>query len=98
MNFTFKTIKPTGKYRSFEDDYHQIKLNKKVCGDIGYKKPYKIGLQVIKNDIFEDGNPNCIWKWITLDKKSESLQEAKEFLKNNFKLINDKYKIYTNDD
>jgi hypothetical protein len=49
---------------------------------------------VIKSDINEDGNPNCKWKWIKLGKKSESLQEAKEFLNENIETIMAKYNLH----
>ena len=93
--FTFKTEKATGRYRSIYPDTHNIKLNKFECGLIDDKKPYKIQLQVIKDDINKDGNPNCDWEWITLKKESESLQEAKNFLNENHEAIQLKYKIYT---
>lgn len=80
VKFTFKTDKPTGKYRSFFSASHYIKLKRVVIGTIDDELPFKIRLKVVKSDINEDGNPNCSWKWITLLKRSESLEEAKEFL------------------
>jgi hypothetical protein len=94
MKFTFKTDHPTGKYKSFEPDYHHIKLNKKDVGYISDEKPYKIRLQVIKENINENGNPNCVWKWATLKKQSETLQEAKDFLNTNFESITQELKLY----
>ncbi len=94
-NFAFKTDKPTGRYRSFESDNHLIKLNKVVVGSIDSEIPFKIRLMVIKKDILEDGNPNCNWKWITFKRKSESLEEAKEFLKTNYELITKNYNLIT---
>ena len=57
------------------------------------EKPFTIYLTVIKQDIYEDGNPNCDWKWIRLSKKSESLLEAKEWLNNSIKIILAKYNL-----
>ena len=96
MKFTFKTIKPTGKWKSFDNDNHIIKLNKKEVGYIidDDKKPFEIRLAVIKKDILEDGNANCVWKWITLKKESETLQEAKDFLNENINAILEKIEIY----
>jgi hypothetical protein len=94
MKFTFKTDKPRGPYSSFFSSQHSIKLQKQKCGSIGDKKPYKIRFQVLKDDIMEDGNPNCSWKWITLKKESTTLQEAKDFVNENFDAIMEKYKIY----
>ena len=92
MKFTFKTEKPTGRYRSFFSENHDIKLKKKKCGSI-VDRTWDIRLIVLKDDIMEDGNANCEWKWITLKKKSESLQEAKDWLNVNFISLNQKYKI-----
>jgi hypothetical protein len=94
MNFTFKTERATGKYRSFSPDRHVIKLNRKEVGLIEDKKPYKIRLAVIKKDIMEDKNPNCPWKWITLKHESESLDDAKKFLKENYDRIMELFNIH----
>jgi len=85
--FTFKTVKPTGKYRSFDDDDHLIKIKGFECGSIDDKKPHKISFMVWKND--EDrakpaDNKNCPWKWIRLKHESETLQAAKDWLNANF--------------
>jgi len=96
MKFTFKTTKPTGAYRAFYPSTHHIKLNKVDVGRIDDKKPYAIRFQVIKDDINEDGNPNCVWKWVTLGKKSETLDEAKKWLVDNTDLIVSKHNLYIN--
>jgi len=83
MKFTFKTTKPTGRYRSFESALHDIKLNKKIVGSILDKVPYTIGFTINKKDIMENGNPNCCWRWVRLKKEFTSLQEAKDFLNAN---------------
>jgi hypothetical protein len=95
MKFTFKTDHPTGQYRGFFPNTNHIKYNKinvgLIVGSSNYNNigPYKIRLQVIKNDIMEDGNPNCNWKWITLKHESATVQEAKDFLNNNIdKILN----------
>lgn len=97
QKFTFKTDKATGPFWSFSPDYHYIKLKKKQCGSIN-DKTWEIRLQVIKDDINEDGNPNCEWKWIQLKKKSDSLQEAKDFVNNHIEAILDKYNLYLDED
>jgi glutamine synthetase adenylyltransferase len=96
MKFTFKTEKPTGRYRAFDSDDHHIKLNKKRVGSI-VDGEWTIRLMVLKSDINEDGNPNCKWKWITLKKKSASLQEAKDWLNENFFAIIEKHRIIYSD-
>ena len=80
--FTFKTDKPTGKWRSFSNETHDIKLKGKLVGHIGHEKPFKISLMVMKTDADKnpDKNPNCPWKWIHLKKESNSLQEAKDYV------------------
>lgn len=89
---TFKTTKTTGRFRSFYGSQHDIKIKGQCVGEI-LDQEWKIRIMVIKEDINENGNPNCYWKWITLSKKSESLQEAKQFLLENWSLIENKYKI-----
>lgn len=93
MKFTFKTTKPTGKYAFLDKSSHDIKLNKKDVGSI-VDGTWIIRLKVVKNDIMEDGNPNCPWKWIALKKESSSLQEAKDFLNANFKTITEKFNLF----
>jgi hypothetical protein len=96
--FTFKTDKPTGRYRSFDSDSHYIKLKKKMVGIITSKPPHKIRLMVIKDGInIKDNNPNSTWKWITLKAEFNTVDEAKEFLKRNFNGINQKFKLYMDD-
>ena len=92
--FTFKTKKPTGRWRSFERSTHIIKIKGSKVGEINDEHPHKISLIVLKDDILEDGNSNCEWKWITLKKESNSVSEAKEFLINMCQLLKEKYKLY----
>jgi hypothetical protein len=94
MKFTFKTIKPTGRYKSFDNELHQIKLKGFEVGTINSEKPHRIRLMVIKDDINSDGNPNCTWKWITLDKSFSNVQEAKSYLNKVKDLVLDKYNLY----
>lgn len=93
MKFTFKTHKPTGRYKSFYSAFHDIKYKKIKIGSIDDKFPHTIRLMVIKADIMEDGNSNCKWKWISLVKKSNSIAEAKEFLNANMTAILVKFNI-----
>lgn len=93
MKFTFKTTKPTGRYRSFGHPYHEIKIKRIVVGAIDHKT-WKIRLIVKKEDILEDKNPNCPWKWIVLKKESASLQEAKDFLNKYAEEIMQKWNLY----
>jgi hypothetical protein len=92
--FTFKTEKPTGRYRSFFQNYHYIKLKKVEVGTIDDKERHKIRLQVIKADINEDGNPNCPWKMITFVMEFATVDEAKKFLNDHFDVITKKYNLW----
>lgn len=94
MKFTFKTIKPTGRHSWSYPDIHYIKLKGKQCGMISDKEPFSIQLMVVKSDIIKDKNPNCVWKHITLKKKSKTLEEAKGFLNKFCNEILNKYDIY----
>ena len=91
-NFTIKTIKATGKYSSFDKDYYQINLGGKEVGRLTTEN-FKIRLAVIKDDINSDGNPNCVWKWISLKGEFSTPKEAKEFLNKKKALIVKKYNL-----
>ena len=95
--FTFKTHHPTGMYRSFYPSHHYIKLKKKIVGMIGDKPPHRIRLQVIKDDINKDGNPNCTWEWITLKATSTNVDDAKAFLREETDVIIEKYNLFMED-
>ena len=93
MKFTFKTEKPSGKYKSFYPSAHYIKLKKKVVGEITDSNPHKIRLAVFKDDVMEDGNPNCLWKWVRLKNAFEDVEAAKTFLNANIKIILDRFNL-----
>lgn len=82
--FSIREIKPTGKWKSFSESEYQVKLDKQIVGELVYKKSFKVRLMVIKKDINEDGNPNCIWRWAIL-KTSElkTKEEVKSWLNEN---------------
>jgi hypothetical protein len=86
---TFKTVKSTGKYRSFQDPIHMIKWNKKQVGNIYVNHPgdgteyYDITLMIYKDDRHTDNNPNCVWKHIRLLRHHDSLKAAQDWLKVN---------------
>lgn len=96
--FTFKTEKPMGRYSSFYNPQHIIKFEKKDVGYIRSKSkfdggPFSVSLKVIKEDIMEDGNPNCKWRWISLKHESATLQEEKDWLNENREKIHIKWKF-----
>ena len=88
--FSFKTEKPTGKYRSFSPSYHYIKMNGVWVGEISDSYPHKIRLMVA------DENSSGGWCWIRLKKESESIADAKAWLNENYEAINKKFPIYIN--
>jgi len=91
--FTIKTTRPTGKYKSFYSNLHEVKLKGKVVGSIEDNSTFTIRLMVMKKDIMEDKNPNCEWKWIALKNEFASLNDAKLFLKENYKEITRLFKL-----
>jgi hypothetical protein len=94
--FTFKTVKPTGRWKSFDKDYHKIKLNGAVCGDILKENgKFFIRFMKIKEDIMSDGNANCPWKWVTLKASHATLQDAKDFIVANTSKILNQINLYT---
>jgi hypothetical protein len=94
--FTFKTEKPTGKWKSFSSDTHLIKLDKKQVGEISDEENHEISLYVIKNETDlakPNNNKNCDWKTITFKKQSKTLEEAKIWLNEHFESINSTYTL-----
>ena len=88
MKFTFKTHKATGRFRAFQSDSHDIKLKGKVVGAITDTKrseddKFKIRFMVKKGEKYNDNNTNCDWMWVQLKRKFETLDEAKEYLREN---------------
>lgn len=95
--FTFKLDKPSGAYRSFYKPSCDIKLNKRVCGSITYTKiinVFEIRFMVIKTDIMEDGNPNCVWRWVNVTKNFSTIDKAKEWIRQRNDSIQDELKLY----
>lgn len=77
-----------------------IKIDGKKVGNIlpptwrSVDNCWHIQLYVIKEDIMEDGNPNCIWRAITIGKKSHTEDEARDFLKENIDRICKRYNLF----
>tara|TARA_B100000953_G_scaffold290249_1_gene275091 strand:+ start:11197 stop:11508 length:312 start_codon:yes stop_codon:yes gene_type:complete len=81
--FQFRTDKATGRYASFQQDTHIIKLKRLEVGTIGDRKPFKISLSVVN----DKADQNCPFKWILLKVEFESLDEAKSFLQRHTEII-----------
>jgi len=95
--FTFKTTKPTGRYKSFESSTHDIKIKGKWVGSIDDEFPYKLRFMVHKEESELNENEPCTWKWIVLTKRNESIQGAKDWLNKNFEAITTKFKLRQSD-
>lgn len=94
MKFTFKTHKPSGRWKSFFNPNHVIKFKGVEVGSIDAEYPYSIRFMVIKKDIMEDNNPNCKWMWKKLSHKSVSLDYAKQFCNDNIEFILKTFTLY----
>ena len=83
--FTFKKDAPTGQYSWLYKASYDIKYKKVVVGSINETDDHKFicRFMIMKDDILEDGNNNCPWKWIQLKKQSDSVNEAIDFLQDN---------------
>lgn len=90
MKITFKTTKPTGRYRAFDSEYTEIKADGKVCGTFGSDKDgnVTVRLMAVKDgEKITDDNPNCPWKWVTLKARFQDLGAAKEWCVQNLPKI-----------
>ena len=80
-----------------------IKINGLICGYISHPDwtsksgEIRIRLMVYKEDINEDGNINCPWRWVTLKYIPEDDSQAREFLKNNVDKIVENLNLYYED-
>ena len=80
-------------YKEFIGDTHHIKFHTKRCGvfhklDNGL---WEVQLMVMKENLHEDGNPNCNWRWVNLKQKHDSLQDAKLWLNSNIEQVISQY-------
>jgi len=92
--FTFKDQHPTGRYRSFEHMYSEIKFKKKQCGtinELGGFNNWSISFMIKKEPTIAQPAP---FKHVTLKYKPNSLAEAKEWLKERTQLIQNQLDLY----
>jgi hypothetical protein len=79
-----------------------IKINKKTIGRImppswnSKDNGWKIQLMIIKKDIMEDKNPNCVWRNITFKNQPfcEKEEDARVWLRDNIEGIVKVWDIY----
>jgi hypothetical protein len=84
-------------------DFIDIKLRKKVIGQIISPSPlgrdhWRIGFQIVKKDIMEDGNPNCPWRWFWVKNDATDEESARSFVRLNFDRVAFVYKFWSHDD
>ncbi len=98
MKLSFKKEKKLTGLSSVGYPYQNvdIKVNKKKVGYISAPTwnngdLWRIRFSVVKKDIMEDGNPNCVWKWITLKVTFKNEDDAREYVKKIITLVQDKY-------
>jgi len=79
MKFTFKRHDPTGPYRSFSKPYWDIKVNKKVVGNIHGDSfaGYAVSLAVAKEPTKEEPAP---FKWVRFKVAFYNIEEQKSAL------------------
>lgn len=99
--FTFKDNNPTGRYRSFERMFSDIKLKKKKCGTINEHEGFdnwSISFQIKKSPETITKQQPAPFKWVTLKYKPKNLKDAKEFLKTNTERILKTLDLYFDED
>jgi hypothetical protein len=80
-----------------------IKIDKKRVGSIippswnSKNTGWKISMMVIKKDIMEDKNPNCIWKVITFKPEFEKEELARIWVRDNIEGIVKGWELYKMD-
>lgn len=81
-----------------------IKLRKKVVGSIHPpnffrgKDNWQIGFMIVKEDINEDLNPNCPWRWFWVKNDATDEESARSWVRLNFDRVAFKYKLWSHDD
>jgi len=95
--FTFRKEIFEGRYQSFERDHTTIKLNKKEVGYIGESDWNKYVIRfAIKKDITKKDPAE--FKWVSLKQTFENEKDAREYIKKNNDIIQNKLDLYYFDD
>jgi len=84
FKISFKMQNATGRYRSFQLNYCDIKVNKHEVGTIAEQRGSRelvIRLQV------KDATVYCGWKWVSLRHRAEDFVSAKAYVKENLERI-----------
>ena len=95
--FTFKKYQPEGQYRSFELGSTDIKLKRKVVGQIAERRSnYKWYVSFAVKKEATSQSP-AEFKWETLIVPFDSEAEARSFLNEKIEKIIEKYDLYSFD-
>ena len=90
--FTFKKVPRTGRFRCFEREETEIKLNKKIVGSISEgKDTWYIRFAIKKNPTEKEPAP---FKWITLKYKPDDEADAREFIRKHNDEIQKRYDLH----
>ena len=85
-------LRAVGYYRGYD-----IKIKKKTFGRITTPNvirrefTWEIMYAIEKEDIMQDGNPNCSWMWKRAESKFDSAEMAKQWIQDNIYSILDKF-------
>jgi hypothetical protein len=98
---TFKQLIATGRFRSFANEEHEIKLGGRPIGSIvrlsgnSLQKipPELVGKYKIRLMVVDPSQPGG-WGWIRLKYHGDSAQETKEWLVKNWSVISSKFQIH----
>jgi len=96
--FTFKKWVPEGRYRSFETGSTDIKLNKKIVGQIAERRlDYKWTISfAVKKEKTSNDPAGFTWKKMIIPFDSEP--EARKFIQERTEEIIAKFDLYSFDD
>jgi hypothetical protein len=94
--FTFKDHNPTGRFKSFDHVYVDIKLKSKICGTIYETDDGYIVRLMVKKD--PDPNDPAGFKWIQLKGKHRTKMEAKTWVKDRTTIIAEKFDLFLAED
>lgn len=77
-----------------------IKRKGKDCGTIvdHGKNGWGVDLQIIKDEDHNDGNPNCPWMWLSINRRFEAESDARQWLQANGKRITRAYTLWLGED
>lgn len=82
----------------------EMKLNKRRFGTIyapNWQTPdgkWSISIMVKKENLYEDDNPNCSWKWVTAKQRFDGEDDARKWIQENIEFVLQSYLLHFDDD